>query len=92
MPKLHEQFGYRQRHGSAADHQDHARTWAWARRSPTRRSWSTRLRDLTADRRPEADGDAVAQVHRRLQDARGLADRLQGHAARASACTSSSTA
>ena len=38
--------------------------------------------DLTEDRRPEARRHQVEEGHRRLQDPRGHADRLHGHAAR----------
>ncbi len=48
--------------------------------------------DLADDRRPEGRHHPRPQVDRRLQGPREHADRRQGHAAQASACTSSSTA
>ena len=48
--------------------------------------------DMAKIARPEADHDAVAQGARDVQDPRELADRLQGHAASRTRCTSFSIA
>ena len=66
-------------------------TWASAKRSTTPRRCRSAAEDLAQIAGQKPVVTQRPQVDRRLQGARGHADRRQGHAAQGSACTSSST-
>ena len=90
MRKLTERVRLQEPHAGAAARQDRAQHGH--RRGRHRpQEGRGRGRRPGADRRPEGGDHQGAQVDRDLQAARGPADRLQGDAAQASACTSSST-